>query len=112
MLCLLVCALGMPHRTHAESWEYLFTDLSWPEESPPLGNGGWAEFVGSYAGGSAGNQETGSYFDYLFADLTWPEESSPVSSDAWDAFIGDVEFAGMGTSMASSGYWDFLLEGL
>lgn len=57
-------------------FDYLFTDLSWPDAQGLVG-------VGS-GDGSSGSETTSSsgVFDYLFEDIGWPEEAVP-SDTSW-----------------------------
>jgi len=79
IVCLSFLTLGAPVQAHAATWDFLFTDLSWPEETSPVS--------GTSQGGSIGNFVTSGivegtstsssgFWDFLFTDLKWPDTTS------------------------------------
>ncbi|MDD4287233.1 MAG: hypothetical protein PHN33_02670 [Candidatus Peribacteraceae bacterium] len=115
IVCLSFLTLGVPGLAHAATWDFLFTDLSWPEAGNPVG-GGVNASIGSFTsvGTQGGTSGQGSNWDYLFTDLSWPEETSPVSGTSQGGSIGNFVTSGIveGTSTSSSGFWDFLFTDL
>jgi len=73
--CLSFLALGAPCRVHAQTWEFLFEDLSWPEASNPL-NGELGGSIDSFAEtGMDLDTSADGFWSFLFTDLSWPEDT-------------------------------------
>ena len=73
--CLPFLVLVAPVRAHAEMWDYLFEDLSWPEARVSVSGGLGASIGGDIgAGTDSGASGQGSFWGYLFTDLSWPND--------------------------------------
>ncbi|MDO8468741.1 MAG: hypothetical protein Q7S29_03215 [Candidatus Peribacter sp.] len=112
-----VFTLGRPMQTSAATWDFLFTDLSWPVSTNPV-SGGVGISLGDSIGSSTdvGTQEgtsgQGSAWNFLFTDLSWPEANNPVSSTGWGGAIGSFAETGMSTGVSSGGFWSYLFTDL
>jgi len=102
----------LPTAVHAQSWGYLFTDLTWPDSSNPVRDGAGLTF-GNSAGSALEVSSAGEGSDFggfLFSDLTWPDASDPFygewNMDLWPRAPSDTN------DNQGNGSWNYLFRDL
>lgn len=90
-----------PVSASAQSWDYLFEDLAWPDASSVVGGPG---IGGSAQSGGSGDAQGSGFYDYLFSDLSWPDAGNVVGA-------GSNASSGSSTE-PSDGFWNYLFTDL
>lgn len=74
IVCCGTLAIGVPFGAHAETWDFLFEDLSWPSEADPV-SAGFGGSIDSFAeaGMTTGFSSNG-FWEFLIPEIEWPDD--------------------------------------